>query len=77
MTVYHPQVVTKQIGPNINSLWITKGILSCIFLSNCLTEMQNKLSSFLLVLVWVSFAVKRHHDQGNSYKEKHLLGGDL
>ena len=29
------------------------------------------------VLVGVSIAVTRHHDQGNSYKEKHLLGAGL
>jgi hypothetical protein len=28
------------------------------------------------VLVWVSIAVKRHHDQGNSYKG-HLIGAGL
>ena len=27
-----------------------------------------------LVLVRVSIAVNRHHDQGNSYKEQHLIG---
>ena len=29
------------------------------------------------VLVRVSIAMKRHHDQGNSYKEKHLIGAGL
>ena len=29
------------------------------------------------VLVRVSIAVKRHHDQGNSYKRKHLIGAGL
>jgi hypothetical protein len=29
------------------------------------------------MLVWVSIAVKRHHDQGNSYKGKHLIGAGL
>ena len=29
------------------------------------------------VLVWVSIAVKRHHDHSNSYKGKHLTGDGL
>ena len=29
------------------------------------------------VLVRVSIAVKRHHDQGNSYKGQHLIGAGL
>ena len=29
-----------------------------------------------IVLVRVSIAVKRHHDQGNSYKGPHLIGTD-
>ena len=30
-----------------------------------------------VVLVRVSIAVKRHHDHGNSYKGKHLIGSGL
>ena len=30
-----------------------------------------------IVLVKVSIAVNRHHDQGNSYKEQNLLGAGL
>jgi hypothetical protein len=30
-----------------------------------------------IVLVRVSIAVKRHHDQGNSYKGQHLIGAVL
>ena len=30
-----------------------------------------------VVLVRVSIVVKRHHDQGNSYKGKHLVGAGL
>jgi hypothetical protein len=30
---------------------------------------ENKILNVLSVLVWVSIAVKRHHDQGNSYKD--------
>jgi len=30
-----------------------------------------------IVLVRVSFAMKRHHDQGNFYKGKHLIGAGL
>ena len=29
------------------------------------------------VLLSVSIAVKRHHDQGNSYKQQHLIGAGL
>ena len=29
------------------------------------------------ILVRVSIAVKRHHDHGNSYKRKHLIGAGL
>ena len=29
------------------------------------------------ILVRIFIAVKRHHDQGNSYKEKHLTGAGL
>jgi hypothetical protein len=32
---------------------------------------------YLSVLVTFFVAVKRHHDQSNSYKEKHLTGGWL
>jgi hypothetical protein len=31
----------------------------------------------MYVLDMVSIAVKRHHDQGNSYKEQHLIGDGL
>ena len=31
----------------------------------------------LSVLVWISVDVKRHHDHGNSPKEKHLMGAGL
>ena len=31
----------------------------------------------MYVLDTVSIAVKRHHDQGNSYKEQHLIGAGL
>ena len=31
----------------------------------------------VIVLVRVSIAVKKHHNQGNSYKRKHLTGADL
>jgi hypothetical protein len=30
-----------------------------------------------IVLVRISIAVKRHHDQGNSYKGQHLIGAGL
>ena len=33
--------------------------------------------SWMYVLDMVSIAVKRHHDQGNSYKEQHLIGAGL
>jgi hypothetical protein len=33
--------------------------------------------SFLIYLSQCSIAVKRHHDQGNSYKRKHLIGAGL
>ena len=29
------------------------------------------------VLIGVLVSVKRHHDQGNSYKEQHLIGAGL
>ena len=29
------------------------------------------------VLIWVSIALKRHHDQGNFYKGQHLIGTGL
>jgi hypothetical protein len=29
------------------------------------------------VLVFVSFAVRRHHDQGSSYKKQQLIGAGL
>jgi hypothetical protein len=32
---------------------------------------------FASVLVLVSIAVNRHHDQGNSYKGQHLFGAGL
>jgi hypothetical protein len=28
----------------------------------------------IVVLVWLSIAVKRHYDHSNSYKRKHLIG---
>ena len=50
----------------------------CIFFS----VLQLFSSSFICtiefsVLVRVSIAVKRHHDQGNSYKGKHLIAASL
>jgi hypothetical protein len=32
---------------------------------------------FISVIVRVSFAVKRHHDRGKSYKGQHLIGAGL
>ena len=36
-----------------------------------------KLSRRRCDLVRVSIAVKRHHEQGNSYKQQHLIGAGL
>jgi hypothetical protein len=38
---------------------------------------EHLLKCLLAVLVRVSIAVKRDHDQGNSYKGKHLIGAGL
>jgi hypothetical protein len=35
------------------------------------------MSQTISVLVRVSIALKRHHDHGNSYKGKHLIGAGL
>ena len=35
---------------------------------------QSHLNAITSILVWVSIAVKRHHDHSNSYKGKHLRG---
>ena len=35
------------------------------------------LKRMINVLVWFSIAVKRHHDDGNPYKGKHLIGVGL
>jgi hypothetical protein len=34
-------------------------------------------NSNITVVVRVSIAEERHHDQGNSYKGQHLIGADL
>jgi hypothetical protein len=51
------------LDPKINPYYIFC-ILQCIFFLS-------------LAFVRVSIAVKRHHDQGNPYRGKHLIGAGL
>ena len=41
------------------------------------SQVYTQLFLIYSVLVRVSIALKRHHDQGNSYKGQHLIGADL
>ena len=43
-------------------------------LSLCSGKVIRKGQTFRHVLIRLSIAMKRHHDHGNSYKEKHLIG---
>ena len=41
------------------------------------SELNSRPYYLIVVLYRVSIAVKKHHDQGNSYKDKHLIGAGL
>ena len=51
--------------------------LSCGLLTKFLVMGMGYLLQLVTVLVTVSIAVKRHHDIGNSYKGKPLIGAGL
>ena len=43
----------------------------------CLSSCPDFLQRCIIILVWFSIAVKRHHDYSNSYKGKYLIGNSL
>jgi hypothetical protein len=61
-------------------LWLRLEVLREIDLVTCVTVNLLKNARtlwFMSVLVRVSIAVKRHHDQGSYYKDQHLIGAGL
>jgi hypothetical protein len=49
-------------------------MLNCYLMSQIYSLVIRKHFVFIVVLVRLSIAVKRRHDQGNSYKGQHLIG---
>ena len=60
-------VISKKL---LNGLMPTKQVHS-------ITPLYTTKPHILTILVRVSIAVKRHHDHGNSYRGKHVIGAGL